>query len=47
MAALEILSFFLQYFQLIHFSPNIANTAHIVGGLTGMLLGRWRLFAKR
>jgi GlpG protein len=46
MFALELLSFFLQLFTAVKFSPNIANTAHIVGGLTGMLLGRIPLFSR-
>lgn len=46
MFALEILSWLLQVFKITKQSPNIANTAHIVGGLVGMALGRLRFFSK-
>jgi GlpG protein len=47
MFALELLTFTLQLFSVIHIMPNIANTAHIVGGLSGMLLGRLSFFSRR
>ncbi|HSW87506.1 MAG TPA: rhomboid family intramembrane serine protease [Rhabdochlamydiaceae bacterium] len=46
MFVLELLSFFLQLFADVKFSPNIANTAHIVGGLLGMGLGKIPLFSR-
>jgi len=46
MFVLEFLSFFLQLLADVKFSPNIANTAHIVGGLLGMGLGKIRLFSR-
>lgn len=45
--ALTFISFFLQIFTNIPFSPNIANTAHIVGGLIGAFLGRFKIFAAK
>ncbi len=47
MFALEILMFSLQLFSSVKITPSIANTAHIVGGLAGMLLGRISFFARR
>lgn len=47
MFALELITFFLQLFKITQLSPFIANTAHIVGGLTGMLLGKLSFFARR
>ncbi len=47
MFVLEIFMFSLQLFSSIKITPNIANTAHIVGGLIGMLLGRIPLFGRR
>jgi GlpG protein len=44
---LQILSFLLQAATDLDFSPNIANTAHIVGALSGLMLGRLRFFAWR
>jgi len=46
MVGLEMISFFLQFFYQSHFAPNMANTAHIVGGLMGMLLGRISFFSR-
>jgi GlpG protein len=46
MFLLEIVSFFLHYFSLYNLSPNIANTAHVVGGVVGYLLGKMRFFAR-
>lgn len=45
--ALTLVSFFLQIFTQVPFSPSIANTAHIVGGLIGACLGRFKFFALR
>jgi GlpG protein len=47
MFALELLTFSLQLFSVIKLTPNIANTAHVVGGLVGMLLGRVSFFSRR
>ncbi len=47
MFGLELASFLLQVFKITDRSANIANTAHIVGGLVGMLLGRIPFFARR
>lgn len=47
MFGLQFTSFILQLFSDVSFSPNIANTAHIVGGLIGVWLGRMPFFAWR
>ncbi len=47
MFALELVAFLLQFFKIAQLSPFIANTAHIVGGLTGMLLGKLSFFARK
>lgn len=47
MFAIEIFSLLLQWFASVHVVPYIANTAHIVGGLTGLLLGRITFFGRR
>lgn len=47
MFALEILSFFIQMISPIQLFPQIANTAHVVGGLMGLLLGRFQFFSRR
>jgi GlpG protein len=44
MAGIQITSFVLQKFFNIHFSANLANTAHIVGGLVGIGAGRISFF---
>lgn len=46
MLVIEGVSLLLQLVGWIDRTPNIANTAHIVGGLTGMLLARIPLFFK-
>jgi GlpG protein len=46
MMGLELLSFFLKFFS-INISANIANTAHIVGGLIGILLARIPFFSRK
>jgi len=46
MFALELLVFFLQFFNIGNLSANIANTAHIIGGLCGMVLGRFSFFSR-
>lgn len=46
MLALQIVSFVLTRFNLVHFPMNIANTAHITGALTGALLGRLPFLAR-
>lgn len=48
--ALFVLSFtffWLQFFSIVNFSLPIANTAHIVGGVVGYLLGKSKFFASR
>jgi len=47
MFALELFTFGLQLLSVIKITPSIANTAHIIGGLTGMLLGRISFFERR
>lgn len=44
---LQCVAFILQFLGVMHFDPNIANTAHIVGGLTGALLGSIPFFSVR
>jgi GlpG protein len=46
MFALELITFSLQLFSVIQISPNIANTAHIIGGIVGILLGRMPFFSR-
>lgn len=46
MMGLELLSFTLKFFH-VDISANIANTAHIVGGLVGILLARIPFFSRR
>lgn len=47
MLALELISLSLQFFHLVQISANIANSAHIAGGIFGSLLARLRFFARR
>lgn len=47
MGALELVSFLFQHFTKIALSAQIANTAHVVGGLVGLLLGRFSFFARK
>lgn len=46
MLALELLAFSLHLFSTIQISAGIANTAHIVGGAMGILLGRIPFFER-
>lgn len=46
MFGIQLVSFFLVRYGIANFPMNIANTAHIVGGCTGLLLGRVPLFSK-
>jgi GlpG protein len=46
MVAIEVFTFGLQLFSIIKVAPQIANTAHIVGGLTGILLGKSAFFKR-
>lgn len=46
MVALEIVSMLLQFFHVIEVSANIANTAHVIGGVFGLLLGRLSFFRR-
>ncbi|MBP7074817.1 MAG: rhomboid family intramembrane serine protease [Rhabdochlamydiaceae bacterium] len=46
MLALEIISMALEFFHLKSGYANIANTAHVIGGLFGALLGRLSLFER-
>ncbi len=43
----QMVSFGLQIFTKIGFSPSIANTAHIMGAFIGAVLGRFSFFAER
>ena len=45
--ALQVVSFLIQIFSNLNFAPNIANTAHIAGGVIGALLARSSFFAQR
>ncbi len=45
--ALQVVAFCIQVFTSNNFAPQIANTAHIVGGLLGAYLARFSLFAQR
>jgi len=47
MFALQLGSFFMLLFTNSHFTPGIANTAHIVGAITGILLARLSYFSAR
>ena len=47
MMLLQLISFVLIRFQIADFTMNIANTAHIGGAITGMILGRIPYFSKR
>ncbi len=46
MFVLEIFSLMLTAFDVTESTPQIANTAHIVGGLFGALLARIPLFSR-
>jgi GlpG protein len=46
MFALELFSFMLKFFSGTKASANIANTAHIIGGLVGVALGRMKFFSR-
>jgi GlpG protein len=46
MFGLELFSFVLEFFTHGKLTANIANTAHIVGGLVGLGLGKLRFFAR-
>lgn len=41
---LELSAFVIQFLGIGTFSPNIANTAHIIGGILGLILGRMNYF---
>jgi GlpG protein len=47
MALIQLLSFFLEKSFDLAFSPNIANMAHLTGGLMGFLLARLNFFSWR
>lgn len=47
MFGLEFISLGLQWLHVTKQSANIANTAHIIGGLIGMWLGKLSLFSRR
>ena len=47
MVGLEIVTFSLHLMSVLDMMPTIANTAHIVGGLSGMVLGRLSFFNRR
>jgi GlpG protein len=44
--ALELVSVALDFFHVTELYANIANTAHIVGGVTGILLARFPFFSR-
>lgn len=46
MFALELFSFALQMFTQAELTANIANTAHIIGGLIGLFLGKLAFFSR-
>jgi GlpG protein len=46
MLALEVVSMALQFFHITSVYANIANTAHIIGGLFGIALARLSLFSR-
>lgn len=46
MLVLEVISMSLQFFRVTEISANIANTAHIVGGLVGIALARIPFFSR-
>ncbi len=45
MLAIQLIAFIIQIIWHLNFIPGIANTAHIVGGLAGYLLGKLRVFS--
>jgi GlpG protein len=47
MALLQLVSFFVEKSFDLAFSPNIANVAHLAGGLMGLLFGRLNFFSWR
>jgi len=47
MAAIQILSFFLEKSFDWSLAPNIANMAHLIGGMVGIILGRSHFFSWR
>lgn len=47
MAGIQLFSFFLEKSFEWTFSPNIANVAHLIGGLLGLILGRLNFFSWR
>lgn len=47
MFLVQSVSFVMQIFTQIEFSPNIANTAHIAGAMIGAFLGRFSFFDER
>lgn len=46
MFAIELFTFGLQLFSVVQFTPQVANTAHIVGGIVGILLGASPFFKR-
>lgn len=47
MFALELFTFGLKLFSVVEMTPSIANTAHIVGGLSGIILARMPFFRRK
>jgi len=47
MFVLELIALALQYFHVLNLYPNIANAAHIIGAVTGILLARLSFFARK
>lgn len=46
MFALDLMAFVLRHFEVVHLTVTIANTAHVVGGLLGILLARIPFFSR-
>ncbi len=47
MLALEWITLGIEFFSAVSVMPMIANTAHVVGGLCGMFLGKFSFFGRR
>jgi GlpG protein len=47
LCALELISFFIQLVSPLQVFPHIANTAHVIGGVIGLWLGKTGWFSRR
>lgn len=47
MFSIQLVAFIMQFFASWTFSPHIANTGHISGGLLGLALGKFHFFSQR